>query len=117
MSKPCPHDRKDPPGWRFAVPDETKVFASVRVLQLGYAILMVCHDDDGDWVFSCGTTSESAHAVVTCLGCLVEADPSLAALADLPRGWLAYRLDPAAEWERGPLPDDDDAPPDTLFPW
>jgi hypothetical protein len=103
----CAHDRTDPPNWPFAVPDETRVFASVRVLKQGPSVLMVAHDDDGDWEFSCGTTGEPEHAQVACLGCLVDADPRLAEVADLPRGWLAMRLDPKAEWTRGPLPEDD----------
>ena len=74
---------------------------------------VVAHDEDNDWVFACGTTGEPVHVQVACLGCLVEADPRLAELADLPTGWLAYRIDPAADWERGPLPDDDSG--DGLF--
>ena len=100
---PCPHDRKDPPGWPFPVPDETRVFASVRVLRQGLAILMVCHDDDGDWVFSCGTTDEEEHTTVTCLGCLVDADPSLAELAEMPCGEMAFREAAAEPWRRLPL--------------
>ncbi len=111
----CKHDRSDTPGWPFLVPDETRVFASVRVLRQGFPVLIVSHDDDGDWQFSCGTTGEPEHAQVACLGCLVDADPRLADLAGLPRGWLAYRLDPAAAWEQGPLPVDDSH--DSLFPW
>ena len=109
----CKHDRTDTPAWPFGVPDETRVFASVRVLRHGLPVLMVAHDDDGDWEFSCGTTGEPEHAQVACLGCLVDADARLVELADLPRGWLAMRLDPADAWQRGPLPDDDSN--DTLF--
>ena len=100
---PCAHDRKDPPGWPFPVPDETRVFASVRVLRQGLPVLVVCHNDDGDWVFSCGTTDAAEHAVITCLGCLVDADASLAQLADLPCGELAFRDTDAEPWRRLPI--------------
>jgi len=113
----CPHERTDTACWPFAVPDETRVFASVRVLRQALPVLMVSHDDDGDWVFSCGTTGEPAHTHDACLGCLVDADPRLAELADLPRGWLAYRLDPAGRWERGPLPDDESIVDTLLHNW
>ena len=112
----CTHDRADPPGWPFPVPDETRVFASVRVLLRGLPVLMVGHDASGDWQFSCGTTGEREHTTIACLGCLVEADPSLAATAELPCGWLAYRLDAASPWRMGPGPEDDGLPVE-LFSW
>jgi hypothetical protein len=111
----CKHDGKDPPNWPFAVPDETRVFASVRVLRMGYPVLIVSHDDDGDWEFSCATTGEPVHTQIACLGCLVEADPTLAATAELPRGWLAYRLDATAPWQMGPAPEGDNMR-DSVFP-
>lgn len=99
----CKHVRTDTPAWPFAVPGQTRVFASVRVLRQGLPILVVCHQDDGDWVFSCATTDADEHAVVTCLGCLVDADASLAQLADLPCGELAFRDSVADPWRRLPI--------------
>jgi hypothetical protein len=98
----CKHERSDTAGWPFAVPDETRVFASVRILREGLPVVLVSHDADGDWQFACGTTGEEMHAAIACLGCLVEADPTLADLADLPPGTLAWRLDADDPWTRGP---------------
>jgi hypothetical protein len=104
----CRHDRSDTARWPFAVPDETRVFASVRVLLDKLPVMVVCHDGDGDWQFSCGTTGEPEHVAIACLGCLVDDDATLGELADLPPGTLAWRIDPRAPWERGATEPDAD---------
>ena len=85
--------------WRFREPEHTCVFASVRVTRGGFPVLMVIHRDDGDWVFSCGTTDADEHAVQACLGCVVDRDPTLARVAELPRGHLAFRETAAHPWQ------------------
>jgi hypothetical protein len=39
--------------------------------------------------------------VVACLHHLIELDPSLNDLTDLPLGWQAWRSSPDEEWSRG----------------
>jgi hypothetical protein len=46
-----------------------------------------------------GPASEEEAAVVG-LKTLVELDPSIAILADLPLGWCAWREQPNADWQR-----------------
>jgi hypothetical protein len=62
----------------------------------------VTHDEeDGAWQFhpNSGPTPESEAAVVA-LRTMVEHDPSIAILADLPLGWCAWREARGAPWRR-----------------
>jgi hypothetical protein len=99
----------------FALPQDTAVYASVRVLEHGMPIVVVVHDTGGDWEFSCGSTDAPEHRHIACLGCVFDADPSLAKIADLPVGWAAWRETRDDAWERGDLAGpgfDDDATDD-----
>jgi hypothetical protein len=97
----------------FPGPDDQKSYTCTHVLEDGQPILRVSHDvDDGAWQFLCdGLHEDAAVGRVVCLGCMVERDPSLQALADLPPGWGADRATPSAPWERS-VNDYDDAADD-----
>lgn len=68
-------------------------------------VRVVYHDHDGDWQFLCGTTTQTEDAEIACLGCMLELDPSLFLLADLPAGWRAYRALPGGAWTLEPYVD------------
>jgi hypothetical protein len=72
------------------------------VLEGGRPILRVSHDDDdGAWQFLCGDVHEdAAEGRIVWLGCMVDRDPSLQELADVPLGWGADRDTVSAPWER-----------------
>jgi hypothetical protein len=70
------------------------------VLDENHPILLVCHDDDGDWQFLCGTTNDSDHGRLVCLNDIVKLDPSVNEVADLAPGWRAWRENGNAEWHR-----------------
>ena len=83
----------------------TAAFTTVQVLHHKFPILVVSHDEDGDWQFLCGTTTETDDCKIVCLGCTLDLDPSIAALADLPVGWQAVRESASGPWEfHGPDP-------------
>ena len=63
-------------------------------------ILLVSHDEDGDWQFLCGTTNDPKDAAIVCLGCAYQKDRSIGLLADLPLGWKAWRDSIDEPWER-----------------
>jgi hypothetical protein len=64
-------------------------------------ILRVCHDaDDGAWQFLHGGPVSEEDAAVVGLGRMLERDPSLRELADLPEGWIAERADVGSAWMR-----------------
>ena len=89
--------------WSFADAPETLVFTTQPVLD-GARVQDVHHDQDGDWQFLCGTTLGVADARMVHLAHLVELQPGLTELADLPRGWWAGRCDDPDHdvWHRRP---------------
>jgi hypothetical protein len=104
MIEPHAHDFG---GVRFPFADGecAEALTTVAVLEDEAPILLVSHDaDDGMWQVLCGTTNEPEDGRLTCLGCLFEIDPTLAEIADLPRGWEAYRDHVGAPWQREQSP-------------
>ena len=86
--------------WPFPVPANTAALTTAPVLA-GHPILLVSHDaEDGCWQFLCGTTTDPAAGRVVGIGQLIDGDPSLRQLADLPRGWRAWRRGPGMPWQR-----------------
>jgi len=88
--------------WPFAEPIHTRVFTTGAVLRGSLPVLLVSHDEDGDWQFLCGTTDNPADCVVVCLGCAYDKDNSIGQLADLPLGWRAWRDTLTDPWKREP---------------
>ncbi len=89
------------PEWRFADKPHTKVFVSKAILQDKEWITYVTHDlSDGAWQIVGETGIESEGPELACLHHMIEKDPTLAELADLPRGWYAERSTPGEAWER-----------------
>jgi hypothetical protein len=86
--------------WPFQEGRNRAVFTTKPVLQDGCPILIVTHDQDGDWQFLCGTTNRPKDGQVVSLGCIIERDESLAEVADLPPGWSASRDEKGAAWTR-----------------
>lgn len=75
---------------------------TVRSVMSGEApIRLVSHDaDDGSWQFLPGTEVLPEDAVVVALHRVVELDPTVAELADLPRGFHAERAERGSPWRR-----------------
>jgi adenylate cyclase class IV len=87
--------------WRFAEPEETTVLTLERILRGESALVLVSHDlEDGTWQFLDGEHVFEADGTVAYLGEMVQFDPSLEELADLPRGWFAWRTAPDQPWQR-----------------
>ena len=108
MIEPHVHDFEGRP-WPFKDDQFSDALTTIRVLEDEEPILLVSHDaDDGMWQVLCGTTNEPDDGRLTCLGCLLELDPTLAEIADLPRGWEAYRDVVGGEWHREPSPADEE---------
>jgi len=94
------------PAWPFADPPDTRAFTTRAVLEDGLPVLLVTHDDDGDWQFLCGTTNEPDQARLIHLRHVLEIDQGLVALADLPSGWIARRAAVSTTWMREARPAD-----------
>ena len=95
------HVHKLPPGgWPFDDPENVASFSCRHVLE-GQPVREVSHDDDdGAWQVLCGEAHEDDDIRIVCLGCLVEREPGLVVLADLPYGWCAHRESPDSPWVR-----------------
>ncbi|MGC4007164.1 MAG: hypothetical protein QM811_30160 [Pirellulales bacterium] len=63
-------------------------------------ILYAVHDEDGGWQFLDGGTVSDEDASVVSLKQIVELDPTVNALSDLPRGWAAERDAVDEPWQR-----------------
>ncbi|MFO0890350.1 MAG: class IV adenylate cyclase [Isosphaeraceae bacterium] len=88
--------------WPFPDAEDTEVITLERILRGASSILLVCHDaDDHGWQFLDGEHVFEEDGAVVYLGDLVQLDPSLLELGDLPAGWYAWRAAPGLPWERG----------------
>jgi hypothetical protein len=85
--------------WPFEDSQNLGVLTTIKVLE-GAPVLLVTHDHDGDWQILCGTTNDSEDARIACFGCAFERNRDIAVLADLPRGWRAWRETPSSPWIR-----------------
>jgi len=88
--------------WPFTDPRNVAVFTSSQVVRLRRPILYVSHDvDDGAWQFLTGAERVSTgDAMIVALENMVDHDPSICELADLPCGWSAERDGIGSPWRR-----------------
>ncbi|MGC8640860.1 MAG: class IV adenylate cyclase [Isosphaeraceae bacterium] len=87
--------------WAFSDPEETAVITLERILRGKSSILLVTHDrEDGGWQFLDGEHVFEDDGVAVGLGEIVQFDPSLEELADLPVGWYAWRTAVGQAWQR-----------------
>lgn len=92
--------------WLFSHPPYVAALTTTRILDYGYPILHITPDSDyGCWQFLCGTTDDPRHARIVTFAHIVELDPSITELGDLPLGWQAHRADASSPWTRKPSND------------
>lgn len=89
----------DPSQWPFKEPEDDVAITLDRITTGESPILLVVRDDDG-WQFLDGEHIFEDDARIVFLGEVVQFDPSLLALADLPIGWHAHRPAPGEPWTR-----------------
>src|SRR5688572_21911880 len=83
-----------PGDWPFDDPENTAVFTTHYVLELGHPVVRVTHDqEDGAWQFHAPEGTTDAEMRIVGLREMAELDSSLLSLADLPLGWVATRTD------------------------
>jgi hypothetical protein len=89
--------------WQFSDPPNVAVIVNRKIVDGAGWIAFASHDaPDGGWQFHTndpGGIKESDAAVVS-LHNIVQADPSVVELADLPVGWHAWRDSKDASWQR-----------------
>jgi hypothetical protein len=89
------------PDWQFADKPHTKVFTSKSIQEGKEWVTLVTHDlSDGAWQILGETGIDGGGLEMACLHHMVEMDPTLVELSDLPKGWWAEREAPGKPWER-----------------
>ena len=90
--------------WPFDQAPNVAAITTRQVIEEGLPILMVVHyEDDHDWAFTCGTSNATEDGRVIGMGTALNLDPTLAAIADLPPGWRAWRRAVGQPWIREPF--------------
>ncbi len=90
--------------WPFVSSPNLGVITLQQIVQDNAPVLHVCHDaDDGAWQFVGLDVPAIGETTVVRLEKIVTIDPSLTELADLPRGWHAWRRLPTDPWVREPI--------------
>ena len=94
--------------WPFDQPPNCAVITVRQIIEDGAAIQHVTHDaDDHGWQFLTLADAKEEDALVVCFSHVVDSDPTLLGLADLPPGWHAWRESVTSEWIREPNPHDE----------
>jgi hypothetical protein len=89
--------------WPFDQKPNVAAITTRQILEDGYPILRVVHySDDHSWAFTCGTTNKVKDGRVICMKEVLELDPTISEIADLPTGWGASREVVGGEWQRYP---------------
>lgn len=79
-------------------PDNQAVFICSHIYENKKPILLVCHAD-GDWQFLCGEGhDENEKPKVACVTHLLERDPTLNEVADIPENYEEERSKVGADW-------------------
>lgn len=88
--------------WPFADSQNVAVVTLKQIISDGEPILHVTHDsDDGAWQFLGWDDAKEEDARIVALSEIVQLDPSVQQLADLPLGWHAWRRARDEQWQRG----------------
>ena len=107
--------------WKFADPPNVAVLSDKGIFRSGDWIAYVVHeadDDDsfndegGSWLFYSSDTRDWEEREIMLVGLqeVVELDDSILTLADLPKGWHAWRSSASSPWQRArslPVPSND----------
>ncbi len=87
--------------WPFDQTPLTAAITTRQVIERKKDIRVVLHhSDDHSWAFLRGTTDQGKDGRVIAMKEALEIDESIAAVADLPPGWKAWRESRTAEWHR-----------------
>jgi len=87
--------------WKFNDQPHTGVFTTKRVMSREDAITRVFHDiEDGAWQFHGPHASKPEDVSYVCFHHIVDRDPTITELSDLPPGWCAWRQIATTPWIR-----------------
>ena len=96
-----------PPDERYArLVRPPAAYLSGSVFRKELPILLVTHDDGGDWGFFDGGQFNVEDGFAVHIHHVFDEHPEVRLLADLPEGWAAERTSEEGAWERFPQPDE-----------
>lgn len=84
--------------WPFECSEETGCLVTRQVMEQGFPILAILHDDEGTWQVLCETTENPDDGLIVCLGCLYTRFPLIGAYASLKPGFEAVRSSIDSPW-------------------
>ena len=91
-----------PADWPFEDSPNVATITTASIMDGSSWIALVSHDeDDGCWQFIGPRGPDEEPAKLVGLRRVLERDPTIGELADLPLGWRAWWAGPASPWERG----------------
>jgi len=97
--------------WKFSDPPHTGVYTTKRIMNGEEPVVYVSPDgEDGAWQFHGHSESKVESATLLCFHHIVDKDPSIKDLFDLPRGWCATRDRPSDPWVREPKSSHESSP-------
>ena len=87
--------------WSFDQARNVATVTTRQVMREKFPILSVVHyAEDDSWAFTCGTTNKSEDLMLVGMGEVVDLDPTLKEISDLPPGWSATRKSVKNNWVR-----------------
>jgi hypothetical protein len=87
--------------WPFDQAENVAAITTRGVLNHNLPILTVIHySDDHSWAFLCGTMNEDSDGRVISMREALDSDSTLAEIADLKPGWIAWRSKVGSLWNR-----------------
>lgn len=89
--------------WTNSVPPNLGVFVMVEVIEGASILSRVVHDVNGDWQFLDDRDVGYREPALLCMEDVVELEPSITELLDLPLGWCATRQTALSRWRREPM--------------
>jgi len=97
--------KTDPFTWKFEEDPDVICFSIRPIMEGREPVLHVVHDRDdiSAWQFLGLETPDQKDGVIISIGWMIDHDPSIATLHDLPVDWHAWRATPDDEWYREPL--------------
>jgi hypothetical protein len=98
----CSKHQFRPEAWPFEQPKKLVVYADGSSVTGAVSVIGAFHERDGTWLLLTTEGNEPIEPREVCFGCVYTVDPSVADIADLPRGWGAFRRKPGEIWERKP---------------
>ncbi|WP_338288322.1 hypothetical protein [Luteolibacter sp. LG18] len=91
--------------WPFDQSPNCATFTTSLVMREHEPITHVYHDeDDHAWQFHAADAASEDQMMIVALKEVVDLDPSVLEVADLPPGWMAIRPSLAAPWKRTQVP-------------